>query len=154
MNVCKFPTTHCWRSSPSPIRHPESVHQAQAVRGKAGVDPHLATVREVIANVFRMVLMGFAGLWLTACATSQAAGAVGLRPAYDRILLAGDIQVAETHLRDFGFDPGPVDGVYTAETQAAVRAYQRRYGLPISGLLDRRTRYELLPGLDQPGLMR
>ena len=30
---------------------------------------------------------------------------------------------------EFGFDPGPIDGIYTAQTQAAVRAYQGRYGL-------------------------
>jgi peptidoglycan hydrolase-like protein with peptidoglycan-binding domain len=94
------------------------------------------------------------GLSLTACVAPQATGPAGLRPAYDRILLAGDIQVAETHLRDFGYDPGPVDGVYTAETQAAVRAYQRRYGLPVTGRLDYATRRELLPGLDDPGIFR
>jgi peptidoglycan hydrolase-like protein with peptidoglycan-binding domain len=52
-------------------------------------------------------------------------------------------------LQDFRFDPGPVDGVFTAQTQAAVRAFQTRYGLPVSGLLDRATRQELLPGLDE-----
>ena len=61
--------------------------------------------------------------------------------------MPGEIQVAETHLRDFGYDPGPVDGIYTDQTQAAVRAYQARYGVPVSGLLDRQTRRELLPGL-------
>jgi peptidoglycan hydrolase-like protein with peptidoglycan-binding domain len=66
----------------------------------------------------------------------------------DRLLNRGDIQVAEAHLQDFGFDPGPVDGIYTAQTQAAVRAYQARYGLPVSGLLDYATRLQLLPGLD------
>jgi peptidoglycan hydrolase-like protein with peptidoglycan-binding domain len=101
-----------------------------------------------------MVLMGLTALWLTACPASQATGPAGLRPAYDRILSAGDIQVAETHLRDFGYDPGPVDGIYTAETRAAVRAYQARYGLPVSGLLDWQTRQELLPGFDQPGFVR
>jgi hypothetical protein len=94
------------------------------------------------------------GLSLTACVASQATGPAGLQPAYDRILLAGDIQVAEAHLRDFGYDPGPVDGVFTAETQAALRAYQRRYGLPVTGLLDDPTRRELLPGLVQPGIVR
>ena len=49
---------------------------------------------------------------------------------------------------DFGFDPGPIDGIYTAQTQAAVRGYQARYGLPVSGMLDYATRLELLPGLD------
>jgi hypothetical protein len=116
--------------------------------------PNLVKIREVIGKAFQMVLMGVAGLWLTACAASQAKGPVGLQPAYDRILLAGDIYVAEAHLRDFGFDPGPMDGIFTAETRAAVRAYQVRYGLPVSGLLDWKTRQELLPGLDQPGFVR
>jgi peptidoglycan hydrolase-like protein with peptidoglycan-binding domain len=66
----------------------------------------------------------------------------------DRLLNRGDIQVAETHLQDFGFDPGPVDGIYTAQTKAAVRAYQARYSLPVSGLLDYTTRLQLIPGLD------
>ena len=71
------------------------------------------------------------------------------RPALDQLLSSGEIQVAEGHLRDFGLDPGPVDGLFTAQTQAAVRAFQVRYGIPVSGLLDRETRRELLPGLDQ-----
>jgi peptidoglycan hydrolase-like protein with peptidoglycan-binding domain len=71
------------------------------------------------------------------------------RPALDRLLTSGEIQVAEGHLQDFGFDPGPVDGIFTAQTQAAVRAFQARYGLRVSGLLDRETRLELLPGLDE-----
>jgi peptidoglycan hydrolase-like protein with peptidoglycan-binding domain len=52
-------------------------------------------------------------------------------------------------VRDFGYDPGPVDELFTAQTQAAIRAFQTRYGLPVSGLLRRETRLELLPGLDQ-----
>jgi putative peptidoglycan binding protein len=115
---------------------------------------HHMKIRKVIGIGSRMILLGLVGLWLTACVTSQVAGPAGLRPAYDRILLAGDIYIAETHLRDFGYDPGPVDGHFTAETRAAVRAYQARYGLPVSGLLDWQTRHELLPGLDERGFMR
>src|SRR5437870_3890647 len=87
---------------------------------------------------------------LTACVASHpgAHHAGTIPPAVDRLLNRGDIQVAEAHLLDFGFDPGPVDGIYTAQTQAAVRAYQARYGLPVSGLLDYATRVQLLPGLD------
>jgi peptidoglycan hydrolase-like protein with peptidoglycan-binding domain len=48
---------------------------------------------------------------------------------------------------NWGFDLGPVDGIFTAQTQAALRAFQARYGLPVSGLLDYATRLELLPGL-------
>src|SRR6267142_716099 len=87
---------------------------------------------------------------LTACVASHTgdrqAGTV--RPAVDRLLSRGDIQVAEAHLQDFGFDPGPVDGIYTAQTQAAVRAYRARYCLPVSGLLDYTTRLQLIPGLE------
>jgi peptidoglycan hydrolase-like protein with peptidoglycan-binding domain len=87
---------------------------------------------------------------LTACVAShpgtQPAGTV--RPTVDRLLSRGDIQVAQTHVRDIGFDPGPIDGIYTAQTQAAVRAYQARYSLPVSGQLDYATRLQLLPGLD------
>jgi murein L,D-transpeptidase YcbB/YkuD len=67
----------------------------------------------------------------------------------DRLLTQGHIHVAEARLRDFGFDPGPVDGNFTAETQAAVRAFQTRYGLVVSGLLDRATREELKLGVDR-----
>jgi peptidoglycan hydrolase-like protein with peptidoglycan-binding domain len=52
------------------------------------------------------------------------------------------------HLREFGFDLGPIDGIYTAQTQAAVRAFQTTYGLSVSGLLDLQTRDELKLGVD------
>jgi peptidoglycan hydrolase-like protein with peptidoglycan-binding domain len=97
-------------------------------------------------------------LLLTACVGSQTPASTTLRtsalapgpelPALDRLLTVGDIQVAETRLKDFGFDPGPVDGIFTAETQAAVRGFQGRYGLPVSGLLDHPTREELNLGVD------
>jgi peptidoglycan hydrolase-like protein with peptidoglycan-binding domain len=76
------------------------------------------------------------------------------RPTWDRLLTPGEIQIAEAHLQDFGYDPGPVDGIFTAQTQTAVRAFQARYGLPISGLLDRATRMELVPGLDDREMER
>ena len=85
---------------------------------------------------------------LTACVASQTGEPTALRPAPDRLLTTGDIQIAEEHLQVFGFDPGPVDGLFTTQTQAAVRAFQARYGLPVSGLLDAATREELKLGVD------
>jgi peptidoglycan hydrolase-like protein with peptidoglycan-binding domain len=87
---------------------------------------------------------------LSACMASQTAAPTAgrERPAVDRLLTRGDIQVAQMHVRAFGFDPGPIDGLYTAQTQAAVQAYQAQYGLPASGLLDYTTRLQLIPGLD------
>jgi peptidoglycan hydrolase-like protein with peptidoglycan-binding domain len=55
------------------------------------------------------------------------------------------------HLRAFGFDPGPIDGLYIAQTEAAVRAFQATYGPSVSGLLDRRTSEELKVGADPSG---
>ena len=86
---------------------------------------------------------------VTGCVASQPQQPTSVQPATDHILTAGDIQVAQENLRAFGFDPGPVKGVFTPETQAAVRAYQARYGLDVTGLLDRATRRGLLPGFDQ-----
>ena len=96
-------------------------------------------------------LIAWLPLWLlTACVASQteAPTAGHVRPAFDRLLTSGDIQIAQARLQAFGFDPGPIDGLFTAQTQAAVRAFQRRYGLTVSGLLDRQTREELKLGVD------
>jgi peptidoglycan hydrolase-like protein with peptidoglycan-binding domain len=97
---------------------------------------------------FQGMLGWFPVVLLTACVASQTGESTALQPATDRLLSAGDIQIAEEHLQAFGFDPGPVDGIFTAQTQAAVRAFQARYGLPVSGLLDRATREELQLGVD------
>jgi TolB-like protein len=40
---------------------------------------------------------------------------------------------AEELLLDLGYDPGPVDGVLSDQTRAALRAYQRDSALPVNG---------------------
>jgi peptidoglycan hydrolase-like protein with peptidoglycan-binding domain len=87
---------------------------------------------------------------LTACVASHPGPrqTETIQPAGDRLLNRGDIEVAQTHLREFSFDPGPINGIYTAQTQAAVRAFQATYGLSVSGQLDYETRLQLLPGID------
>jgi peptidoglycan hydrolase-like protein with peptidoglycan-binding domain len=97
----------------------------------------------------REILGWFVAVLLTGCVASQTPQPATMQPATDTILTAGDIQVAQENLRALGFDPGPVKGVFTPETQAAVRAYQARYGHEVTGLLDRATRRGLLPGFDQ-----
>jgi peptidoglycan hydrolase-like protein with peptidoglycan-binding domain len=72
-------------------------------------------------------------------------------PTMGRLMTEGEMQVAEQNLKDFGFDPGPVDGVFTAQTEAALRAFQERRGIPVSGILDDPTRGVLLKGLESPG---
>ncbi len=87
-----------------------------------------------------------------------AAGAAGapstsgeLPAAVDQILARDMIQVAQENLRVAGFDPGHVDGIFDAQTEAALLAYQANYGLPRTGLLDGATRKLLLPGVDSEG---
>ena len=61
----------------------------------------------------------------------------------------GDIHVTPAPLKAFGCDAGPGDGLLTAQTHAAVRAFQARYGTHVSRLLDRETREELGSGLNR-----
>lgn len=86
--------------------------------------------------------------FLDACALSNRA----LNPpvaALDQLIPVGLLYVAEDHLRALGFDPGAVDGVFTEQTAEAIRQYQRRYGLVVSGLLDSATRQAL--GIERRG---
>lgn len=55
-----------------------------------------------------------------------------------------ELQRAEGHLKAAGSDPGPVDGILTAETEAALFAYQRVQGLWPTGVLDEPTAQRLL----------
>ncbi len=74
-----------------------------------------------------------------------------LPAAVDQLLARDMIQLAQEQLRSAGFDPGHVDGVFDAQTEAALLAYQANYGLPRTGLLDEATRRALLPGLESDG---
>ncbi|GAW93667.1 peptidoglycan-binding protein LysM [Calderihabitans maritimus] len=38
-----------------------------------------------------------------------------------------------------GFDPGPIDGIFGPRTEAAVKAFQRQKGLPVTGVVDTNT---------------
>jgi peptidoglycan hydrolase-like protein with peptidoglycan-binding domain len=65
-------------------------------------------------------------------------------PGVDQMLSQDIVLLAESHLRAAGFDPGPIDGLFDAKTEAATFAYQQKHGLPRTGVLDRATRTALL----------
>ncbi len=88
---------------------------------------------------------------VVARAASASGDAKEIPAAVDQILARDMIQVAQENLRIAGFDPGHVDGVFDAQTESALLAYQANYGLPRTGLLDETTRKALIPGFDQDG---
>jgi hypothetical protein len=53
---------------------------------------------------------------------------------------ASIIRAVQWQLQEAGFDPGPVDGKLGTQTRLALRQYQGRQRLPITGELDETTR--------------
>jgi peptidoglycan hydrolase-like protein with peptidoglycan-binding domain len=69
-----------------------------------------------------------------------ASGRVGEQNPEQRQLLTKDqIQQVQERLQAEGVDPGPVDGVMNPRTEAALRQYQEKHGLPVSGAADEAT---------------
>jgi hypothetical protein len=46
-----------------------------------------------------------------------------------------DVAFYQTRLATLGYDPGPIDGYLGERTRAAIRAFQRARGLPVTGKL-------------------
>ena len=72
-------------------------------------------------------------------------GMLGLSRAF-----AGDhnnIKKVEKTLRDKGYDPGPIDGVWGPQTRAALSQYQKAENLPATGHGDAETAGQ--PGVGQ-----
>jgi Putative peptidoglycan binding domain len=62
-------------------------------------------------------------------------------------------QLSEAQIRRYqekldveGFPTGSEKGTFTPQTEAALRAYQQKYGLPITGALDEATQRSLVAG--------
>lgn len=62
------------------------------------------------------------------------------RPAPIAVPQSATPKVAEAEwlLSEHGYDPGPVDGIITQQTRAALSAYQRDSALPVNGRMTRR----------------
>lgn len=53
------------------------------------------------------------------------------------------IRQAQQRLKDLGFYEGQIDGIYGPETEAALREYQARQGLQVTGALTQETQQAL-----------
>ncbi len=63
----------------------------------------------------------------------------GSQPQMDQ----AEVRQAQQHLKDLGFYEGPIDGIYGPETEAALREYQARQGLQVTGALTQETQQAL-----------
>jgi peptidoglycan hydrolase-like protein with peptidoglycan-binding domain len=57
--------------------------------------------------------------------------------------MSGDVRSAQQALMDKGYNPGPIDGIQGPLTSAAVRDYQTKEGLKVTGRLDSETKARL-----------
>ena len=71
-----------------------------------------------------------------ALATRGAAPLVAKKPLNDKALSRSDMKEIQRLLGQKGFDAGPADGIAGSKTRNAIKAYQRKAGLPPDGFAD------------------
>ncbi len=83
-----------------------------------------------MAGLLRTLPVAACALWL-----------VGWAP--DAAAWSAPVQQAQERLDALGLDPGPIDGVMGARTRDALRTFQQKNDLPVTGELDWQTRMAL-----------
>ena len=53
--------------------------------------------------------------------------------------IQSDVRAAQEKLKDKGYDPGPIDGIWGPRTAAAVSEYQRKEKMTVTNRLDPET---------------
>lgn len=107
-------------------------------------EPRLRSLEELGLTSSNPFVMGAAGLAVGAVVLANPADAQAVVGFGDRGPSVIDVQ---SRLIDFGYDPGFVDGVFGANTEDAVVAFQRDYGLSADGVVGCNTATTMgLPG--------
>ena len=65
------------------------------------------------------------------------------RPEQKQLLTKDNLKLVQARLTAEGVYAGPLDGEVNAQTEAALRAYQQKHGLPVSGAADEATLKQL-----------
>jgi peptidoglycan hydrolase-like protein with peptidoglycan-binding domain len=82
------------------------------------------------------------------CPMMLEAGTTGEpRPAQRQIITKDNLKLVQERLKAEGVYAGPVDGELNAQTVAALRQYQQKQGLPVSGAADEETLKQLAASL-------
>jgi len=69
-------------------------------------------------------------------------------PERQQIISRATIQITQQRLKEFGYDPGVVDGMFGSSTKQALRRFQAESGLQVTGELDHETARRLGIELD------
>jgi peptidoglycan hydrolase-like protein with peptidoglycan-binding domain len=81
---------------------------------------------------------------LSVCPMMVEAGITGeQRPEQKQLITKDNLKLVQERLKAEGVYAGPVDGEMNAQTEAALRAYQEKQGLPVSGAADETTLKQL-----------
>jgi peptidoglycan hydrolase-like protein with peptidoglycan-binding domain len=83
-------------------------------------------------------------LWL--CPPQTEAGTAGTgeqRPEQRQLISKDNLKLVQQRLQAEGVYAGPIDGELNAQTEAALREYQQKQKIPVSGAADEETLKEL-----------
>jgi peptidoglycan hydrolase-like protein with peptidoglycan-binding domain len=81
---------------------------------------------------------------LSVCPMMAEAGAADKQPPEQHQLMSqGTLKKVQERLKAEGVYAGPLDGEMNAQTEAALRAYQTKQGIPVSGAADGATLKQL-----------
>ena len=78
--------------------------------------------------------------------TAAYAGSRAARSESETVYSYNMVRKAQRVLTDLGYNPGPIDGLWGPKTRGAVRQFQSENELPVTGLLDMKTRSKLFGG--------
>jgi peptidoglycan hydrolase-like protein with peptidoglycan-binding domain len=64
-------------------------------------------------------------------------------PGQQQIITKDNVKLLQERLQAEGVYAGPIDGEVNAQTEGALRQYQQKHGLPVSGAADEATLKQL-----------